>query len=189
VRRLEAVTGVGAIREVRDMRERAGRAAAALRVAPARLPDAVAQLVESRERLEKDLAALQRSGADSLASGLLAKAEVLGPVRVVAENVGDADMNQLRTLADRLREGIGSGVVILGGSRDGKASLLVTVTNDLAERVDAKAVIKSVEGIFEGRGGGRAQSANAGGKPARLPEAVEAARNVVRERLNGRGQG
>jgi alanyl-tRNA synthetase len=187
VRRIEAVTGVGAIREVREMRERAGRAAAALRVAPSRLPEAVAQLVESRERLERELASLQRSGADSVASSLLAKAETLGPAaKVVAANVGDADLDHLRTLADRVREGLGSGVVILGGSRDGRASLVVTVTEDLAVTVDANAVIRSVAGIIEGKGGGRPGSASAGGKaPARLAEAVAAARTVVGQRLNG----
>jgi len=186
VRRIEAVTGLGALREVREIRDRVGRAAAALRVAPARLPDAVAQLQESRERLEKDLAAVQRSGVDSAASSLLAKAETLGPAKIVAANVGEADIEQLRKLSDRVKEGIGTGVVILGGARDGKATLVVTVTKDLAGAVDANAVVKRVEGIIEGRGGGRPESASAGGKaPARLGEAVEAARTVVKERLNG----
>src|SRR5438093_153286 len=105
VRRLEAVTGVGALREVREMRDRSARAAAALRVPPSRLPEAVAQLVESRERLDKERADLQRSGADSAASSLLANAEVLGATKVVAANVGEADLKQLQALADRGRGG------------------------------------------------------------------------------------
>src|SRR5439155_1435085 len=115
VRRIEAVTGLGALREVREIRDRVGRAAAALRVAPARLPDAVAQLQESRERLEKDLAAVQRSGVDSAASSLLAKAETLGAARIVAANVGEADIEQLRKLSDRVKEGIGTGVELAAG--------------------------------------------------------------------------
>jgi alanyl-tRNA synthetase len=187
VRRIEAVTGLGAIREVREIRDRSARAAAALRVAPARLPEAVAQLQESRERLEKELASVQRSGVESVASSLLAKAEALGPAKLVAADVGDADLGQLRKLSDRLREGLGSGVVILGGARDGKAALVVTVTKDLSGTVSADAVIKAVQGIIDGKGGGRADSASAGGKaPARLAEAVQAARAAVRERLNGR---
>jgi alanyl-tRNA synthetase len=186
VRRIEAVTGLGALREVREIRDRVGRAAAALRVAPARLPEAVAQLHESRERLEKDLAAVQRSGVDSVASSLLARAETLGPAKIVAANVGEADIELLRKLSDRVKEGIGSGVVILGGARDGKATLVVTVTKDLAVSVDANAVVRRVQGIIDGKGGGRPESASAGGKaPARLAEAVEAARKVVKERLNG----
>ncbi len=188
VRRLEAVTGIGALREVREMRDRSARAAAALRVPPARLPEAVVQLVESRERLDKERAALQRSGADSVASSLLAKAESLGKVKVVAANVGDADLKQLQALSDRVRDGLGTGVVILGGAHDGRASLMVTVSKDLSGKVDANAVIRSVATIIDGKGGGRPESANAGGKaPNRLPEAVAAARTAVMERLNGGG--
>ena len=188
VRRIEAVTGVGALREVREMRDRSAKAAAALRVPPARLPEAVAQLVESRERLDKERAALQRSGSESAAANLLATAESLGQARVVAQNVGEADLNQLRALADRVREGIGTGVVILGGSREGKAALLVTVTKDLGPKVSADAVIKAVQGVFEAKGGGRRESASAGGgSPARLGDAVAAARTEVRERLDGGG--
>src|SRR5438046_444063 len=91
VRRIEAVTGVGALREVRETRERANRAAAILRVPAARLPEAVAQLQEARERLERDLATVHRSGVESVASSLLAKAEALDGTKVVAANVGDAD--------------------------------------------------------------------------------------------------
>ncbi|MEK6206047.1 MAG: alanine--tRNA ligase [Chloroflexota bacterium] len=189
VRRLEAVTGVGALREVREIRDRSNRAAAALRVPPARLPEAVAQLVEQRERLDKERAALQRSGADSAASALLAKAESLGSTKVVAANVGEADLKQLQALADRVREGLGTGgVVILGGHRDGKAALFVTVTKDVSPKVNANSVIKAVEGAFGAKGGGRPESASAGGgSPERLGEAVDAARKVVRERLDGGG--
>ena len=187
VRRIEAVTGLGAIREVRDLRERSGRAAAALRVPVARLPEAVIQLQESRERLEKELVAMQRSGVDAMASTLVTTAETIGTAKVIAKNIGDADLDHLRKLADRLKEGIGSGVVILGGARGDRANLFMAVTKDLAQLVSADAVIKSVESIIDGRGGGRAESASAGGKaPARVSEAVDAARAAVRERFDGR---
>jgi alanyl-tRNA synthetase len=186
VRRIEAVTGVGALREVRDVRDRLARAAAALRVPPARVPEAVAQLSESRERLEKELATLQRSGIDSMAASLLAKAVLVGSAKLVAADVGDGDVNQLRALSDRIRESIGSGVVVLGARRNGAAALVVNVTKDLTAKVDANALVKVLESIIEGKGGGRAESATAGGKnPARLAEALETAREKVRERLDG----
>src|SRR5437870_2040658 len=112
IRRIEAVTGVGALREVRETRDRLSRAAAALRVPPARLPEAVAPLVEAPRRLDKERAALQRSGADSAASALLATAELLGAARVLAAHVGAADLDQPRALPPRGREGIGTGVLI-----------------------------------------------------------------------------
>ena len=186
VRRIEAVTGMGAIREVREMRDRMSRAGALLRVPPARVPEAVAQLLEQREKLQRELESRQRSGIEAAASGLLAKAETIGTARVVAANVGDGGVDQLRALADRVRAGIGSGVVVLGGVREGNPFLVISVTKDLAPPLDANKLIKQVEGIIAGRGGGRPESASAGGKDAtRLDEAIEAARSRVRERLNG----
>ena len=186
MRRIEAVTGLGALREVRDMRDRVGRAAAALRAAPARLPEAVQQLQESRDKLERELASLQRSGVEAMADALLAKAETLGPARVVAANVGYADLTQLRALSDRVREALGSGVVILGGQQAGKPSLFVSVTKDLTHAVNARTVVNDVAPIIDGKGGGRPESASAGGRdPSKLAAAVEAARNMVFERLNG----
>src|SRR6266540_694985 len=187
IRRIEAVTGVGALREVRDVRDRLSRAAAALRVPPARVPESVTQLIESRERLEKELSTLQRSGVDSVAAALLAKAVLVGNAKLVAADVGDGDVNQLRALSDRIRETIGSGVVVLGARRNGTAALVVNVTKDLSSKVNADALVKEVLApIIDGKGGGRPESASAGGKnPARLAEALEAARETVRERLDG----
>jgi len=186
VRRIEAVTGVGALREVRDVRDRLARTAAALRVPPARVPEAVAQLSESRERLEKELATMQRSGLDAVASKLLGEAEILGAAKLVAADIGEGDVNHLRALSDRIRASIGSGVVVLGARRNGTASVVVNVTKDLASRVDANAVVKVLEPIIEGKGGGRSESAQAGGKnPARIAEALETARETVRARLDG----
>ncbi len=186
VRRIEAVTGVGALREVREIRDRVTRAAAALRVPAARVPEGVAQLVESREKLSQQLEALQRSGVETSAATLLAKAEQVGAARVVAEDVGEGDVPQLRALSDRIRQTIGSGVVVLGGTRNGEASLVITVTKDLVRSVDAGKLVREIAPIIDGKGGGRPDSAAAGGKePSRLADAIEAARAAVRERLNG----
>jgi alanyl-tRNA synthetase len=186
VRRIEAVTGLGALREVRDMRERLGRAAATLRVPPTRVPEAVAQLHESRERLQHDLDAKQKSGVDASAATLLARAETIGSAKLVAENVGDGDVALLRALAEKVRAGIGTGAVVLGGVRAGTPSLVIYVTKDLAKALDADVLVKQLAPIIEGKGGGRPESATAGGKdPSRLAEAIEAARSTVRERLNG----
>ena len=186
VRRIEAVTGTGALREMRETRERLARAAATLRVPPARVPEAVTQLHDQRERLQHELEAKQRSGVEAAAAGLLDKAELIGTAKVIAANVGEGDVQQLRALSDRIRAAIGSGVVVLGGVREGKPNLVVAVTKDLVTSVDADKLVKEVQGIIDGRGGGRPESASAGGKDAtRLGEAVEAARSAVRQRLNG----
>jgi alanyl-tRNA synthetase len=186
VRRIEAVTGLGAFREMREVRERLARAASSLRVPAARVPEGVAQLIEQRERLQQELANMQRSGLDSVATKLLAGAEQVGPAKLVAADVGEGDVNHLRALSDRIRETIGSGAVVLGGTRGGKPSLVISVTKDLLPSLDAHKLVKEVAPIFEGQGGGRPESASAGGgQPARLAEAISAARERVRERLNG----
>jgi alanyl-tRNA synthetase len=183
IRRVEAVTGVGALREMRDMRERLARAAAALRVPPTRVPEGVAQLIESRERLEKELATLQRSGLDAEAAKLLNGAEVLGGARLVAADIGDADVNHLRALSDRIRATIGSGAVVLGARRNGQPAFVVSITKDLASSLDADKLVKEVAPIFGGKGGGRVDNATAGGgEPEKLAEAIEKARVAVRER-------
>jgi alanyl-tRNA synthetase len=190
IRRIEAVTGEGALREVRELRERLGRAAAALRVAPARVPEAVAQLQEKGERLEKELETLQRSGVEASAATLVAKAEQLDGARVVMADVGDADSRQLQALADRVRDGLGSGVAILGGTRAGRPFIHVAVSRDLVKVVDAGKVVKAAAPIIGGNGGGPATSASGGGKEAaRLGDALLAARQDVRARLVGAGGG
>ena len=184
IRRIEAVTGEGALREVHELRQRLGQAASALRVAPARVPDAVAQLQEKGERLEKELETLQRSGTEASAAILVARAEQLDGARVVVANVGDADGKQLQALADRVRDGLGTGVAILGATRGDRVYLQVAVTKDLAKKVDAGKVVKEASLIIGGNGGGPATSASGGGKePARLADALDFAQQTVRARL------
>jgi alanyl-tRNA synthetase len=188
VRRIEAVTGEGALREVRDMRDRVDRAAAALKVPPARLPEAVAQLAESRERLEKQLASLQRSGVDQTAAALVAKAETLNGAKLLVLDVGDYDQQVLRGLADRVRDGLGSGVTVLGSTHAGRPGLAVAVSKDLVARVHAGDLVKELSSIIGGSGGGPANSATGGGKDAaRLGDALEAGARAVRDKLGGRG--
>ena len=188
VRRIEAVTGEGALREVHEIRDRVDRAAAALKVPPARLPEAVAQIQESRERLEKQLGSLQKSGIDQTATGLVAKAESVGSARIVVQDVGDHDQRVLRGLADKVRDGLGSGVTVLGATHAGRPGLAVAVSKDLVGRVHAGDLVKELSSIIGGSGGGPANSATGGGKDAaRLGDALEAGARAVREKLGGRG--
>jgi len=184
VRRIEAVTGEGALREVTQLRGHLTRAASVLKVPPARVPDTVTQLQESRDRLEKQLAAVQRSGIDATASALVAKAEAVAGTKVVVADVGAVDQQSLRTLADRVRTGLGSGVAVLGSTHEGRPSLAVSVSADLVDRIHAGNTIKEITQVIGGNGGGPANSATGGGKdPARLADALEAGRRAVGARL------
>ena len=116
----------------------------------------------------------------------MAKAEQLDGARVVVANVGDADTKQLQTLADRVRDGLGTGVAILGSTREGKPYIAVAVSKDLTTKVQAGVVVKEVAPLMGGNGGGPATSASGGGKePARLGDALSSAQRMVRERLMG----
>ena len=188
VRRIEAVTGEGALREVHEMRDRVDRAAAVLKVPAARLPEAVAQIQESRERLEKQLGSLQKSGIDQTAAGLVAKAETVSGAKLVVQDVGDHDQQMLRGLADRIRDGLGSGVAVLGATHAGRPGLAVAVSKDLVGMVHAGDLVKELASMIGGSGGGPANSATGGGKDAaRLGDALEAGARAVREKLGGRG--
>jgi alanyl-tRNA synthetase len=184
VRRIEALTGEGALHEVRALRERAQRVSQLLKVPEERIAEAVEQLAEHRERLDRELDTARRAGMDSSATGLVAKAETLDGARLVVANAGEADVAQLRELSDRVRDGMGTGVVVLGAVRNGRASIAVAVTKDLVARVNADALVKQVASVVGGSGGGLPHSATGGGKDAdRLTEALDAARRLVREHL------
>lgn len=188
IRRIEAVTGEGALREIAQLRSHLSRAAAALHVPPARVAETVAQLQESRERLEKQLVAMQRSGIEATATALVAGAAVVAGSKLVVADVGALDQQTLRALGDRVRTGLGSGVAILGSQHEGRPSLAVSVSADLVDRVHAGNTIKEITQLIGGNGGGPANSATGGGKdPARLADALEAGRRSVTARLGDVG--
>ena len=188
VRRIEAVTGEGALREVAQLRGYLARTAAALRVPSSRVPDTVIQLQESRERLEKQLGAVQRSGIDATATALVATAGTVAGIKLVVAEVGAVDQQSLRTLAERVRTGLGSGVAVLGSLHDGRPLLAVSVSADLVDRIHAGNTIKEITQVIGGNGGGPANSATGGGKDAsRLADALEAGRRGVVSRLGSEG--
>lgn len=191
LRRIEALTGEGALREVRALRERAERISHRLRVPEERIVDAVEQLAEQRDRLDRELETARKAGMDTSATGLVASAEKLDGIRLVVANVGDADAGQLRALSDRVRDQLGSGVVVLGAVRDDKPAFAVAVTKDLNPGMDAAKIAKQISSIVSGSGGGQPHSATGGGKDAsRLGEALDAARQIVHEHFDGgRGAG
>jgi alanyl-tRNA synthetase len=180
VRRIEAETGLGAFDTIRE-RETATRAAAKqLRTAPEALAPAIAKLVEDKKRLEKEVENLKRQLTRSQTSDLTSQARDVGGIRVLAAEL-DADAKTLREEADRLRDTLGSGVVVLGTRNGGTVKLVVTVSKDLAgTRVHAGDLVRAVAQMVGGGGGGRPDMAQAGGKnPDALPEALAAVYDLV----------
>ena len=180
VRRIEAVTGRAAMMWVRERDQALANACAELRVAPSGLSASIQRIQDDRKGLEKTLALTQRELARAQAGDLSDQARDLDGVKILAaEFSGDA--GSLREEADRLRDQLGSSVVVLGARTDDAVKLVITVSKDLAgTRFHAGKLIKSVAAKVGGGGGGRPDMAQAGGrKPEALPQALESVYDLI----------
>jgi alanyl-tRNA synthetase len=189
VRRMEALTGRGALAYFQTIEDAAHELQQQLNV---RLEDVPAQLRTMQERqkaLEKELKQLKLKvaggGTTSSASSADESVDIDG-VKLVARRIDDVNGGDLRNLADTFRSKLKSGVVVLGSVTDGKVTLLTAVTKDLLDRVNANALINKLAPIVGGKGGGKPDLAQAGGKdPDKLNEAIEHAPQALREVLAG----
>ena len=181
VRRLEAVTGYGALRQYRDLSLAAHRMAGMMRVREGSLVESLEKLLAERKRLDRQVSDLKAKLARSGVAQLAARARDVGGMRVLAVAVDDVDRDQLRPLADSLRNRIGSGLVVLASVRDGRVALVAAATKDVAgSRVHAGNVVRAVAKLVGGGGGGRPDMAEAGGKKvSALPAALESVYDLV----------
>ncbi|MEE2751293.1 MAG: alanine--tRNA ligase, partial [Myxococcota bacterium] len=174
VRRIEAVTGEGAMEWIRSRDDAATQSAQQLRSTIVDLPGALERLLADKKRLEKELDAARRELARNAAGDLLDKAREINGIRILAAEVpGDASM--LRDEADRARSKLKSVLVVLGSRSEGSVQLVAAATPDLVKRgVHAGNIIRDVAKIVGGGGGGRPDMAQAGGRnPDALPGALE----------------
>ncbi len=173
VRRIEAVAGAAALEAVTAQRRLLAEAAAGLRVQPAELPARLAILLDERRRFEQQIAELQKK----LATGAGAAAvEDINGIRLAARNLGDVPPRDLKNLADAIQKQIGSGVVALVSTAEGKASIVVGVSPDLAPRFSAVDLVRAASTAVGGKGGGgRPDLAQAGGPDAAAADAALAA--------------
>jgi alanyl-tRNA synthetase len=180
VRRIEAVTGAGALAAVAETERRLAEVASALKVNPAEVADRVAAVLEDRRRLERQVSDLQRKLATG---GAQSDVEIVAGVKLAARNLGDVPARELKSLADAILKQIESGVVALVSTAEGKASVVVAVSPDLAGRFDAVALVRTASAAVGGKGGGgRPDMAQAGGPDAARADAALAA---VRAALAG----
>ena len=174
VRRVEAVAGPAALQSVARNQAALREAADLLKVGPLEVPARVQKLLEEQRALEKQRAALESRQASSKAEDLVKAARQVNGVAVIAGRIDGLDADALRSVADTLRNRLGSGVVCVGSVVDGKVNLIAAVTKDLTSRFQAGRLIQEVARAVGGGGGGRPDIAQAGGKdPARLDAALE----------------
>jgi alanyl-tRNA synthetase len=179
VRRIEAVTGAFAEAVVAEQQRRLNDVAGALRASPAEAPDRVTALLENQRRLERQVADLRRKLATG---GGSAEVEEVNGVKLAARNLGEIPARDLKGLADAIGRQIGSGVVALVSTAEGKASIVVGVSPDLAGRINAVELVRAASAAVGGKGGGgRPDMAQAGGPDASRADAALAA---VRAGLN-----
>ncbi|MEQ1946266.1 MAG: alanine--tRNA ligase [Bryobacteraceae bacterium] len=173
VRRIEAITGEAALRRFQDAQAQLARVASVVRTSESELVEQVEKLLAKEKSIEQELQQLKTKMAQSQAGDLESQARDIKGVKVLAARVDGFDRAQLRTLADSLRNKWKSAVVVLAAAEDANVSIVSGVTKDLTAKVHAGKLAGAVAQAVGGKGGGRPDMAEAGGKdPAALDGAL-----------------
>jgi alanyl-tRNA synthetase len=188
VRRIEALTGAEALRRWREQEHTLERTADLLHTPVAGLEARVEKLLEERRALDRELASLRADQRRAASGDLASQAREIGGVRVLAAKVEGVAGDGLRALVDELRDKLQSAVVLLASPADGRVTLALGVTPDLKGRLPAGELIREVAAIVGGKGGGRPDFAQAGGRdPGKIDEAFERLYESVREKTGAAG--
>jgi alanyl-tRNA synthetase len=173
VRRIEAITGEGALQRFQDAQAQLARVAGIVRASETELVEHVEKLVSREKTLEHELQQLKHKMAQAQAGELESQARDFKGVKVIAARVDGFDRQQLRTLADSLRNKWKTAVVVLAAAEDSTVSIVSAVTKDLTSKVHAGKLAGAVALAVGGKGGGRPDMAEAGGKdPSALAGAL-----------------
>ncbi|PYT94016.1 MAG: alanine--tRNA ligase [Acidobacteria bacterium] len=184
VRRIEAVTGIGALEHYQQQAQILGELASQLNVGEDAVLAQVEKLSQTAKHLEKELETQKRKGALGQLDELAGRVQLIKGVKVIAAEVQNVDREGLRQLVDSLRQKLGSGVVALGMPENGKVALIAGVTKDLTGRVHAGKLIGALAEKLGGKGGGRPDLAEAGGKDtAGLQTALQTVPSYIEDLL------
>lgn len=188
VRRIEALTGDGAVAWTQEQRATLKAVLEGLSVTAEQAPEAVQRLQSDARRLTREVDQLKLKlalGAERTSGGSAEQdAQIVAGVKLIARRVEGLEKAALRQLSDSLRDRMGSGVVVIASQNDGKVSLVIAVTKDLVNRIQAGRLVKELAPIVGGGGGGRPDFAEAGGKDAsRIPDLLAAAPKVLETHL------
>ncbi len=165
IRRIEALTGEAAYARVKDEERLLAEAAGVLKVAPDQLPGRIQALVGERRRLEQELAKVRQQLATGGRAGAELEAKEIAGIRLFARALEDVPAQTLRGMADQVLSKAGSGVAAFIGLRDGKASLVVSVSKDLTPRINAVELVRAGVAELGGKGGGGRPDFAQGGGP------------------------
>ena len=184
VRRVEAVTGEGALTHIQQQESQLKRVADAVKVQPQEAAARIVQIQESVRHLEKELAQMKSKLASSQSGDLTTQVKTVKGVQVLAASLEGVDVRALRETLDNLKGKLTSAIIVLAAVMDGRVTLIAGVTPDLIVRVKAGELVNMVAQQVGGKGGGRADMAQAGGtQPENLPAALESVLGWVERQL------
>ena len=184
VRRVEAVTGEGALAYTQQQESQLKRVADAVKTQPQEAAARIAQIQDSVRHLEKELAQMKSKLANSQSGDLTSQIKTVKGIQVLAASLEGVDARALRETLDSLKDKLNSAVIVLAAVVDGRVTLIAGVTPDLTARVKAGELVNMVAQQVGGKGGGRADMAQAGGaQPENLPSALESVLGWVERQL------
>ncbi|MPZ75669.1 MAG: alanine--tRNA ligase [Deltaproteobacteria bacterium] len=185
VRRVEAVTGEGALSLIRRYEDDLKQIGQILRAGEDGAVERVKKLLQQQKDLEKEIERLRGQLGKNQIPDLLAKKESINGVDVLVTSVEGVDPKQLREIADQLKEKMSGGFIFLANPGENGVTLVASVGGDLAKRIHAGNIIKEVAPIVGGGGGGRPEFAQAGGKdPSRTDEALARVKKIIGAKLS-----
>ena len=187
VRRIEAVTGQGALRHVYDAFDREEEAASLLRTTPVETAARIGVVLETLEELKKEIKRLEKDGGSRL-EAIIGDAKEISGMKIAAGRPGARDAGALRAMADSFRERVPSGVAVLSMPDKGKIHFVITVTDDLVEKgVTADGLVKELGSLAGGGGGGKKHLAQLGTKDLESEKMVfESLPGIIERLINGR---
>lgn len=183
VRRIEALSGKGALQYYKQMEDRINIISSFLKTTPDNMLKRVEYYINKANDLNKELDKFRSKIAGNLVDNILDSMEIIDGINTIAYQAGNLDMNGLRDMGDKLRDKIKSGIIILAGGKDDKQNLVAMVTDDIVKMgINAGAIIRAAAAVAGGSGGGRPNMAQAGIKDAdKIKEALEKAKEVIKE--------
>ncbi len=185
IRRVEALTGKKAFDRFRLDEKILDYVHSEFKVARQEIPALLEKLQEQARELQHEIADLKIQKARSNIDSILSQTKEVRGIKVLAHSLPETDRASLRILADELKQGLGSGVVILGTTQNEKAALVVMVSSDVCKRLPAGKIIKKLAPLVGGAGGGKAELAEAGGKDSsKLADAIKRSHAIVEELLS-----
>lgn len=185
VRRVEAITGMNALRWAQQMEDFLQQAGAQLKTTAEQLPERIVQLQEQLRQLERERSQLKDQLATAAGQDLTAQAQTLqSGIKVLAAQLPGADPKSLRSTVDQLKNKLGSAIIVLATTHQDKVNLVAGVTKDLTTTIKAGELVGMVAAQVDGKGGGRPDMAMGGGaKPQALPQALDSVLPWVQQKV------